>query len=198
MEEARATWRESAEAFWAHQAGLGEKNKKQKVPERTSALRWLTATEHMLRAATGCGWERFFVNETNAVVMSSPATWPSATLCIDQGSDGWSAGFFLMSKCRANVLLVPDPSHRTWNDVELSLHDCDMWMNCLTWMSVMCIDQGPWNGARWFQEGKEAVEDVSVTFTYLSNNWIMRYHPQYFRSNISSNISHREISSAIV
>ena len=46
--------------------------------------------------------------------------WPSLTLQIDQGSDGWCAQNFLRHM-RLCVAVLPDDNHRRWNDVMLAI-----------------------------------------------------------------------------
>ena len=81
----------------------------------------------MLVAATGAGWAAFKLPEDRS---GDPLQWPWVTLTIDQGSDGWSAAFFMMS-IGVNILLLNDASHRVWNDFQLACQDTSLLVGTL-------------------------------------------------------------------
>ena len=160
LEEVQKTWLREAADFWDMTAKKSERGKvsNSKV-DRGSALRWIAATQHQLVTMTGEGWEKYIIPDKPEQRVNAP-NWPTLTLCIDQGSDGWAAAAFLTNHMRCSVLVVPDPSHRTWNDVEGALRDADMWLFCMTFITVMSIDQGPWDGAKWWEQGKQAAQEL--------------------------------------
>ena len=53
---------------------------------------------------------------------TNPSGWRSFTLFIDQGSDGWSAKQYLLSRDVCMCCLFDD-SHRRWNDAIAALKD---------------------------------------------------------------------------
>ena len=108
IEQARNEYKEMALAFWKE---AEETAKKPKKLHRTKVYSWLRGTHHALKVATGRGWEQF-------KVAGPPSSWPSVTLAVDQGSDGWSAAHFLASE-GLNILIVGDVSHRTWTMLSL-------------------------------------------------------------------------------
>eukprot|EP00959_Pyramimonas_sp_CCMP1952_P347958 7288586-Pyramimonas_sp.AAC.1 len=112
---------------------------------RGKVWRWLTTTWHHLEVLTGAGWDRF--QQPSALDQRRPPLeWPSITLSIDQGGDGWSGAHFLMS-WNANVLLLFDPSHRVWNDCTLAFRDNGLYYWVLIVITVINIDHGPFNSA---------------------------------------------------
>eukprot|EP00971_Amphidinium_carterae_P293827 5833422-Amphidinium_carterae.1 len=113
----------------------------------------------MLMVASGRGWSQFQVDaEEN---LRPPAVeWPVAVVSVDQGSDGWCATHFLEA-CRHNVVVLPDMSHRVWNDLQLSLQDSALYAWCLCTLVLMNLDHGPWSGAKWWEQLKQgAVEYI--------------------------------------
>ena len=125
-------------------------------------LRWLAATWQMIVIPTGYGWTMFQVPRDPAK-WGNPLAWPSATVTIDQGSDGWSACFFLAS-LYLNVVILFDMSHRTWNDVQLAIQDCGWWYILLLLVAIQNLDHGPWGAQRWWNETRDAVKQyLSVT-----------------------------------
>ena len=160
QEAAKASWKKMAEAYWSAQAGIAEKETRSMKPERANALRWLAATEHMIVAACGWGWQKFQQPDDVAKRHPQPERWPVVTLSIDQGSDGWCAVQFMLS-LGINIALVNDVSHRTWNDCELGLRDADLWFTCTIFSTVLSIDAGPWSGSRWWEEAQEGAQEQS-------------------------------------
>ena len=60
---------------------------------RTGVWMWLVVAQHMLKTICDATWMFFaidFLTESR-----DPMEWPSLTLSLDQGSDGWSAGEFV-------------------------------------------------------------------------------------------------------
>ena len=153
-------WREAATHFWANAAG--EKNPAHKKQHRLKVLRWLAGTAHQLRIATGRSWQQFIIPAEEGR-RSDPLEWPSITLAVDQGSDGWSAAYFLRSVF-CNLILVFDMSHRIWNDLQLAIQDMGWWYSALLLVGVLNVDHGPWTTARWWEEIKDgAAEYLKIT-----------------------------------
>ena len=108
----RMTWRDVAVRYWssATEESALEPHKKTPQLKRTKALEWLVATSHQLTIATGSNWERF-VQVEDPGKREDPMKWPCVSVCIDQGSDGWSASHYLKAR-GANLLLTFDWNHR--------------------------------------------------------------------------------------
>jgi hypothetical protein len=125
---------------------------------RVKAFMWLAQTEKLLKA--GCGirdWCHFqILRPGEDEYPPSPATWPSCTVHVDQGLDGWAAGNFLMSHLKCNVMVLKDPAHRCWNDVQLALEDSNNWSVILAMSAVVSCDHGPWSENRFYTEAAEA------------------------------------------
>ena len=82
-------------------------------------------------------------------------------VCIDQGSDGWSAAYYLMS-LGVNLLLLFDWSHRTWNDVQLAIGDARFSSVCLLMIIVLNLDHGPYASHRWWLEMVQGAQQYTT------------------------------------
>ena len=129
---------------------------------RTKAYEWLLAVSHMVLIATGSQLTRYQQVEDKAA-RKDPATWPCATVCIDQGSDGWSACHWLIH-LRHNILLLHDWCHRVWNNVELAIADMGWRYTVLLGVIMLNLDHGPWAGHKWFAEMVAGAEEYIRVF----------------------------------
>ena len=146
----KTSWRELARNYWkATAADSSDKSTHKRQFHRTKSYEWIVATSHMLMIAMGKTW-LFFKPAAGA----SPESWPCATVTVDQGSDGWSAAWFLQMAMGVNMMLMFDWSHRTWNDVSLAISDCGLTYYCLLTIIILNCDHGPWNGHKWWHEVK--------------------------------------------
>ena len=59
--------------------------------QRTKVWKWLLVTWHMMKTIVAVGWDRFMV-PVEIAERGPAADWPSLTIALDQGGDGWSAG----------------------------------------------------------------------------------------------------------
>ena len=166
LEQAQAEWSQTAADFWRAHGGAGaETPKKGKTPanqHRSKAGIWLAASHHMLQSATGRGWEQWLVPEEDPPGFSAR---PTLTVSIDQGSDGWSAMNFLCRAKRANCLVIPDTSHRLWNDCEAAIKDSLLWPSCLCGIVLLNLDTGPWSQSKWFSESQQACLEYAEVHT---------------------------------
>jgi len=136
----------------------GGENEKEKKVYRLKAYAWLVQSEKMLRASCGfSGWDHFQVVQPGATSLPpDPLSWPMCCISIDQGTDGWCAANFLQYSMRCNVVVLKDPAHRTWNDVQLAMQDARLWPLALAMSTVVSCDHGPWSEHRFFTEAAEA------------------------------------------
>ena len=96
----------------------------QREKPRPKAMWWVVGVDHMLRVAGLSGFAWFRPEPTMNTI---PPTLPTLSLHMDQGSDGWSAGMYLTNAVHLNLLLIPDTSHRCWNDCRQALKDAKLW-----------------------------------------------------------------------
>jgi hypothetical protein len=155
-----AAWVAQASEFWkaAAQDTTAESDKRVAKRFRAGAYEWLLAADSMLKAAAGLHLTDFMVTAEAFEATARPENWPCITFCTDQGSDGWSALWFLQSHLSINCLVLNDPLHRSWNDCQLALKGSGLWSFILVTSKVFSLDVGPWQDAKWFQEAKEAVQ----------------------------------------
>lgn len=45
-------------------------------------------------------------------VETPPSEWRVCSVSVDQGGDGWGAGWYLMMKMQCGLVLMKDPAHR--------------------------------------------------------------------------------------
>jgi len=111
----------------------------------------------MLQVLAGRTWLDFQVSEQDERDVE-PLRWRSLVVTIDQGSDGWCAGHFLTRKLGINALVIPDMSHRCWNDTCLAFKRASLWGIVYVFSKIASIDVGPWGSSRWWQESREALD----------------------------------------
>jgi hypothetical protein len=150
--DGRLRWEQVALGF----LGGKQQEKGPKTLKRTKVYEWLVATNHMLHVATGAAWLRR--KRPAAVSPEEERCLPSVTLSIDQGSDGWSAAHYLRSE-GVTLLVLPDQSHRVWNDVKNALQESGVFPQILITIVLLNADHGPWQEARWFETLKEGVAE---------------------------------------
>eukprot|EP00971_Amphidinium_carterae_P056314 1111814-Amphidinium_carterae.2 len=110
--DAKRTWKEVALQYF-QQASKGSKAPKL---HRTKVYEFLTTTNFQLLVGTGNGWDKYIVPVDTPL---SPLDWPSATVWVDQGADGWSALHYLRHAegTKRNLLVLHDESHRLYGIV---------------------------------------------------------------------------------
>ena len=105
---------QNAVAFWKKmQCQAPEAEVKKDKRERKKAISWLLGLDKMLQVMTGQGLARF-QQEADLAQRAHPSTWPILTVATDQGSDGWSASYYLLFQMSLGMLLLRDTSHRIW------------------------------------------------------------------------------------
>lgn len=152
-------WKRDALAFLRKSQGAdpGETIKTQ-PRYRTRALEWCVAFDRQLSVLFPKGLSRF--QQPEAASRGDPSGWPLLSLCVDQGSDGWSAAAYLMRRAGFNMLLQFDPSHRCWNDSQAALQQAGMWASALVLQATFNLDHGPW------KDGKLHSDVVQVASLY--------------------------------
>ena len=101
-----------------------------------------------------------------ACVLSAPEAekrtaatgWPTLSIHLDQGSDGWAAASWMAWFAGICVVVFPDVSHRLWNDVQGALKASGLWGMTLMLQLVYNLDHGPWNSAEWLSKLKMGVQ----------------------------------------
>lgn len=83
---------------------------------------------------------------------------PVLTMCIDQGSVGWSGAHYLMYKLKLRVLLLADPSHRAWRDARLAVSRAGLWDSVVLLGVPFGLNYGPFSQAAWFRQSQEAAK----------------------------------------
>eukprot|EP00971_Amphidinium_carterae_P175236 3473792-Amphidinium_carterae.4 len=143
-------------------------------PEKThhrKAYQWSCAVDQMLDVMCGKRLRHFVIGDE--LQGACPMTWPSLSLALDQGSDGWSSTWFLKSE-RICHMTFADPAHRCWNDVRQTLKDCGLWSSILALTAICNFDGGPWKDCRFFQEGQVGMQEF-LTCSASGNSLFEEY-----------------------
>eukprot|EP00971_Amphidinium_carterae_P193229 3834817-Amphidinium_carterae.3 len=137
------------------------------------AFQWSCCIDQLLDIMCGKRLSSFVIGEE--LIGSHPMAWPSLSLCLHQGSDGWAATWFLMSQ---NVCAMTffDPAHRCWNDVRQSLKESGLWQSVLALTALCNFDGGPWKDCRFYQEGKASMQEF-LLYSENGNAALEEYRP---------------------
>ena len=159
VEAESKAWRKQALAFWSTAAGGAEEGgneEKQKKRHRVKVYEWLLSIDKLLHVCTSQGWVQCAL-PADPVLRGPPSLWPTCTVAVDQGSDGWGALHFLACKANACVLIPKDMNHRLWNDTWLALQDAGMKPLIVMMMVVINSDHGLWGKmpSGWRRPGKQ-------------------------------------------
>ena len=104
MTKIQEDYLEDAENFWKEMSTAqvdaatvddsgddDDREDRTKPPQRGKVWQWVVITWHMMFAILGVGWQWFMQDSDPALRDEDPLQWPSITVSLDQGSDGWSA-----------------------------------------------------------------------------------------------------------
>lgn len=131
--------------------------KSEKPLQRQDAFHWLLCAQHILTSMAGTSLDRFIMRcSKNDPWPSEPTSWRSLSIALDQGADGWSACNFLANGCQANVTILPDASHRVWNDSLLAMSDAGLSGAMFGFVVLLNLDSGPWESAKFFHQARKA------------------------------------------
>ena len=134
-------------------------------PVRQAAYEYLKALDHTMVLSTGSGLKRFAAPAERPCGMYWGRR-PVLSLCMDQGSDGWSAGYFVSYNCLLRMLVFFDPFHREHNDVSNGIKAAGAWSVVLLTGMIHNLCYGPWDGCKWYANILRGLDE------YLSHaNW---------------------------
>ena len=164
-------WRRAFDRFLRDEVAEEAEAAPPKKKARLSVQAWIRAVDNQLRVGTGLGFARFIPampynlgREPGAlsgeVLNTACAPWPMVTLLMDQGSDGWSAFWYLAYRKGLRVAVLGDPAHRMHNDLELALKESKQWSFVITMMVVYNLHWGPWSGCKWQHEASAAIREM--------------------------------------
>ena len=85
---------------------------------------------------------------------------PRPMLCfnLDQGSQGYSAMWYMFSELRVTGGWLDDPFHRAYNDWKDSVQQCGWWGIVLEYLIVANLPRGPWQSEAFFQKLVEGAD----------------------------------------
>jgi len=86
-------------------------------------------------------------------------------LCIDLGSVGFAATWFLAYSMWLNIMVVIGTSHRIWHVTRLAIDESGLWAVVLVTTIACNAHCGPWEGPSWWQELKYSAKDCLASST---------------------------------
>lgn len=89
---------------------------------------------------------------------------PIVSICLDQGSVGWPALFFLQHVQKVVLATVQEPPHRIWNDVQGAIDSIAPLRESRMLSTLLFnLNIGPFESAAWWQQVKDAISEyVSI------------------------------------
>ena len=123
---------------------------------RMSALTYLRVLNKTLNTVFGTGVEMFVQEKIEKV--GPYAKWFEScdirvlVMHLDEGSQAYSTGWFLMNHLKINIVVMRDIYHREWNDCKLAISDSDLWWVVMLSTIVLNLPHGPWDGAAFHQK----------------------------------------------
>ena len=160
-------WRALSSWFLRRDAAPGEEVHLENLDNqvRLAAKKWVCMVDNQLAKASGKElkfWVRppegADIAHANLDEFRAPA--PTLSIGMDQGSDGWSASWFLMYERALRINVIVDQAHRTPNDCELAVVECGWWPVVLMSMIAFNINWGPWSSCRWGEECRTALSEM--------------------------------------
>lgn len=147
--EASQRYQDRVRAFLARAGRDEEAASRPRKRHRTSAYEWLLLCDNVLRMCTSAsGFDHYVVQSSDP---RPPLEWPVLKICLDQGSDGWSGGHYLLSK-GCCVELSPDMAHGANNDLKGVAKDLGFWQHEVLMGIAYNLNQAPWgSGLRHLQ-----------------------------------------------
>ena len=183
---AKEEWHESAIAFLrqAKEEDDNEAAPKQRKLQRLAAHDWLHAIDHQVQALTGWGLSAYLPEqpqhepdqEPDQDPGAQPATHPAPVLVpiekrmllsisLDQCGIGMCSMMYMIYKRGMRILPFFDPFHRQARDTWNAFKEAGIKTSLLLAGITYNLSRGPWAGAAWWQQVKEAAKDMMQTVT---------------------------------
>ena len=150
--------------------------------DRLQAWAFCCELDNALEKSSTNGIKAFAQPETEAerkqviddVDLDSPAPpFPMLSLGIDQGSDGWSASFFLQWVLALRMIVIVDLCHRGPNDCKLACMEAGLWSFVLLFVPVFNLPWGPWATCKWHEDAKSALAELKRIATRASKVFLL-------------------------
>jgi hypothetical protein len=149
----KASWQEHARSWVCQKSEPQKKVSKQKL-YRVAAFHIARSLDHQLRMLGADGLCRF-------KPMGTGGREPVLSLCMDQGSCGYAASWFLLyhESMKLNMVFLQDPAHRCWNDIRGAIVDSGFWGHILLTTVAYNAQFGPWATESVWADQKESMEE---------------------------------------
>ena len=89
---------------------------------------------------------------------AAPSLSNCLVLCVDEGSVGYAAIWFLLNHLKMRLIAQRDPIHRGVNDWKLAVKSAsgNLWNMITSTVLVFNLAHGPWGSGRWFEVAQES------------------------------------------
>lgn len=115
----------------------------------------------MLVSCSGNGIAAFMPDTAKPL---SEQSVPLLSVCIDQGSVGFSPMHYMLFGLQANCVLISNPSHRSWNDLKHSIKQSSLWECVVASGVAMNVGFGPFEGQAWWHQ----IVDAGVEYSQVA------------------------------
>ena len=160
-EEDKADWQKSAEALIgmckAAEKELGQACPLKKRLNRSAAFAWCKGLDWQLQTMVGKGLSRYAQQDGDVRRVEQR---PFLSVCLDKGSDGWCATWFLVNECKLRMMPFWDPFHGPWNDVNTAMDECGLKSSMLLSTIAHNLEYGPFDGQAFHRKMCETAEEL--------------------------------------
>ncbi|CAE7572860.1 MKK5 [Symbiodinium sp. CCMP2592] len=138
-------------------------------PERQATQEWLRDLSHSL-AVVGWSWSccRRTTDEARPFVL---------VLCTDQEATQLAAANYLSFGRQLFVQHVPDPAHRSHNDVHLAMAAAGLLTFSIVSIGLYNVRYGPWNKGTWFGKVQTMADEMSRSMS-PSDPLLLAFFPE--------------------
>jgi len=149
----KASWQDQARRWVCQKSDPSKKVSKEKL-HRVAAFHTAKCLDHQL-VMLGVGGLRRFLPQ------GSGGREPVLSLCMDQGTCGYAASWFLLyhESMKLNLVFLQDPAHRCWNDIRAAIVDSGHWGHVLLTSVAYNCQFGPWSTESVWADQKESMEE---------------------------------------
>ena len=147
--------------------------------QRESAHMHIRALDKQLELTTGKGLSQFEgweddANEVARQLLHEDVIPPTFCLHLDQGSPAYCMTWFLMRHVGLRMLSIPDPFHRSWNDIKMGVGRRLRFV-ILLMVVVFNLPFGPWDGGAWYEKLLDLSEEMAKSLNTATPLFIALY-----------------------
>ena len=147
--------------------------------QRESGHMHIQALDKQLELATGKGLIQFRETDRDAKQVAKDflerdVIPPVLNLHLDQGSPAYCMTWFLLGWVGLRMNAIPDPFHRSWNDVKMGVGKRLRFV-VLLMVVVFNLPFGPWQGGAWYEKLLTMSEEMAQSMNAANPLFIALY-----------------------